>query len=164
MSKRISEATHQKDFVFYVRRAEKVVPRITGNAQMIRMTAPCNGLPVRHPGHKVEAKKMGMMPGVPDLIISHPRKGYHGLFIEMKAENGSVSALQAAYIDDLNSEGFRAVVCFGFAEAMEVFNDFFGITETEFRQLLDEPHIQQVLDRHGICSSTLLGDLPEQSA
>lgn len=146
-----TEAQHQKDFVFYVRALDRLFPRLRGRTSTIRMTAPCNGLPTRHGGVKIEARKMGMMCGVPDLIFSHPRevdgRVYHGLFIEMKAPNGALSQSQREYIADLEMEGYRVEVCYGAMEAVMAFNEYFGVTETEFHQAYDDCHIREVLDR-----------------
>ena len=62
-------------------------------------------------------KKQGVRAGVPDICLPAPSGQYHGLFIELKAAGGRVQENQAEWLDELNMQGYRAVVCFGFDEA-----------------------------------------------
>jgi hypothetical protein len=78
----------------------------------------------------VRFKRIGVKPGVPDLFLPVARGGYHGLFIEMKKrKNGRVTEEQAAWIDALTKQMYRAVVCYGSEEACDVI--FKYLTETE---------------------------------
>ncbi len=56
-------------------------------------------------------KAEGFKNGVPDLFIAHATKLYNGLFIEMKTKTGKVSKVQKEWIDKLNKQGYKAVVC-----------------------------------------------------
>jgi len=71
----------------------------------------------------VAAKKFkaeGLRAGVPDLFIPLAKHNYHGLFVEMKRQKGgTVSKDQKAWIEKLNSLGYKAVVCKGAAIAIE---------------------------------------------
>lgn len=63
-------------------------------------------------------KKMGVKRGVPDICILKACNGYHGLYIELKKKKGGrVSPEQRQWLQDLNDEGYRAVVCRGADEA-----------------------------------------------
>lgn len=62
-------------------------------------------------------KQQGTKSGVPDLCLPVARGKYHGLYIELKAESGRIQNSQRTWIDDLNKQGYKAVVCFGFDEA-----------------------------------------------
>lgn len=64
-------------------------------------------------------KAMGVVAGVPDLFLPSARRGYHGLYIEMKAEGGKTSPEQDKIIAQLQSEGYLVKVCVGRAEAIE---------------------------------------------
>ena len=64
-------------------------------------------------------KAQGVKPGVPDLFLPVPRGGYHGLWIELKAAGGRPSANQCEWIGDLNEQGYRAVICYGWDAARE---------------------------------------------
>lgn len=71
-------------------------------------------------------KAEGVLAGMPDLQIYRACRGYHGLFIEMKAAatkdspKGRISTVQVSRINQLNAEGYYAIVCWGWVEAKEV--------------------------------------------
>lgn len=66
-------------------------------------------------------KRLGVSPGVPDVCIPVPNSNYHGLYIEMKKRNGGiVSDNQKTWIERLNRNGYKAVVCRGFEEAQDL--------------------------------------------
>ena len=60
-----------------------------------------------------------MKPGVPDICLPVARGGYHGLYIELKTKTGSQSPEQKQWQRDLLNEGYCAVVCRGFYEAVD---------------------------------------------
>lgn len=63
-------------------------------------------------------KAEGVRPGVPDLFLSVPAKGYSGLFIEMKKKSGGrPSAAQKQMKIFLERSGYCVKVCYGFDEA-----------------------------------------------
>ena len=64
-------------------------------------------------------KREGVKPGVPDLCLPMPARGYHGLFIELKVGRGQPSEQQREWIAHLTSEGYRVCVAYGFEEARE---------------------------------------------
>ena len=77
--------------------------------------------------HKAEAarlKAQGVKAGVPDLCIPVARGGYHSLYIEMKAAKGRVSGRQREWLDLLEGQGMRAVVCYGAENAIETIRDY----------------------------------------
>ena len=65
-------------------------------------------------------KRMGVKAGVPDLCLPYPSGKYHGLYIEMKTDKGRQTAAQREYLSWLNQAGYKAVVCHGAEEAIEV--------------------------------------------
>ena len=72
----------------------------------------------RDPREAHNLKLQGVRPGVPDIFLAVPRGGFHGLYIELKRrKGGSVSEDQRAWIDALNRQGYRAVVCRGWDAA-----------------------------------------------
>jgi len=52
------------------------------------------------------------------------RKGYHGLYIEVKAIDDRIRPSQQEWIDKLAAQGYKAVVCFGAEDAIEVIADY----------------------------------------
>lgn len=75
------------------------------------------------------AKKMkqaGYKRGIPDLLIFEPRGMYSGLAIEVKTEKGRPSTYQKDWIKRLNSNGWRAEICYGLAACMQVIDEYFG--------------------------------------
>lgn len=64
-------------------------------------------------------KKEGVKAGVPDLCLPVPRGKWHGLYIEMKEQNGKVSKNQEWWIKKLQEQGYYVAVCYGWEEAKE---------------------------------------------
>ena len=54
---------------------------------------------------------MGMQTGFPDLFLAVPRRGMHGLFIEMKSETGRLEPSQRAMLALLSEQGYATAVC-----------------------------------------------------
>lgn len=63
-------------------------------------------------------RAMGVTPGVPDLFLPTARGGYHGLYVEMKALDGRVSAAQREMMQSLGKQGYKCAVCYGADEAI----------------------------------------------
>ncbi len=55
--------------------------------------------------------------GVPDLFLPVARRGFHGLFIELKAPGGAASPEQRGWIARLRQAGYSAEVCRGWEAA-----------------------------------------------
>lgn len=85
----------------------------------------------------IVAKKLkaeGVKAGVPDLMLPVARGGWHGLFIEMKAEGrrkaeggrrkGVVSAAQADWHVRLEGQGYKVAVCHGSERAEAVLREY----------------------------------------
>jgi VRR-NUC domain-containing protein len=75
---------------------------------------------------------MGMKAGVPDLLLPVPRDGYIGLAIEMKRIGEKASDVQMAWIDALEEQGWRAIVCWGAGEAIEALQGYVSARVTRF--------------------------------
>lgn len=80
----------------------------------------------RHPAEAVHLKHMGVKPGVPDLFLPYPVGEYHGLFIEMKAENGVLRATQRDWLEWLREQGYAAYVCKGADAAIRCIEAYIG--------------------------------------
>ena len=65
-------------------------------------------------------KAQGVKAGVPDVFLAVARGGYHGLFIEMKRQQGGrATPEQRQWIAELNRQGYQAVIAKGWEAAAE---------------------------------------------
>ena len=82
-------------------------------------------------------KASGVKPGVPDIFLPVPMRppysqnlGYFGLFIEMKAadsKKAKPSKSQLEMMERLKDKGYACKVCYGFEQAKEAINDYYGM-------------------------------------
>ncbi len=79
----------------------------------------------RSAAYGAKMKRMGLRSGFPDLFVPLARGGYHGLFIEMKAEGGRATPEQKKWVAKLNAHGYRATVCVGADAAINELNKYF---------------------------------------
>ena len=78
----------------------------------------------RHIATAVRLKRLGVKRGVPDIVLPVSRKGFHGLYLELKKDKGKVSDQQKEWLLRLNQEGYMAVVAFGFDQATKIISDY----------------------------------------
>ncbi|MFA5875219.1 MAG: VRR-NUC domain-containing protein [Candidatus Margulisiibacteriota bacterium] len=69
-------------------------------------------------------KREGVKPGIPDIMIASANGVYHGLFIEMKTENGRMTESQEAIKVKLESEGYRVEMCKGWEQAVKITQEY----------------------------------------
>lgn len=74
------------------------------------------------------AKKMGLVPGQPDLTLYAPRQGYGALLIEMKSFVGKTSENQKKIIKARQDQGYKVVVCQGWIKAWHEICNYLDIT------------------------------------
>lgn len=72
----------------------------------------------------VKMKQSGYVKGFPDMFIYEPKKKFCGLAIELKVKGNYPSPHQKKWISDLNSKGYKAVVCTGLDEAIAELNNY----------------------------------------
>ncbi|MCK9466111.1 MAG: VRR-NUC domain-containing protein [Thiopseudomonas sp.] len=116
-----SEAVEQETLVAWF---DKTFPAHRG-----RITASMNGAWIGGGKNKFSLiskyKRGGMRNGYPDLFLPVARKGYHGLFIEMKRLKGSITSKeQKDWHEYLNGQGYLCVVCRGAQSAIEIIDDY----------------------------------------
>lgn len=68
---------------------------------------------------------------MPDLFYPVPLNGYHGLFIEMKADNGRLSKEQKRWFDVLTTLGYKCVVARGWEQARDALLEYIRINPRE---------------------------------
>ena len=76
----------------------------------------------------IVAKKLkaeGALSGVPDLHIAIAKKGFHGLYIEIKnGKAGRLSENQKTTMSKLQKEGYQCEVCRSFDEFRNVVDNY----------------------------------------
>lgn len=72
----------------------------------------------------VRFKQMGTRKGFPDLVLLVPAKGYHGLFVEMKATKGKQSDEQKQYQKAVENVGYKYVLCRSIESFIAQVNDY----------------------------------------
>jgi len=73
----------------------------------------------------VNFKRMGVLKGVPDLFIPHPKKGYNGYFIELKTSKGKTSKEQDLLIGGLRLNSYAVDVINSFEDFCYKVNIYF---------------------------------------
>lgn len=78
----------------------------------------------RKKAEAVRLKAQGVKAGVPDLTLPIPKGIYHGLYIEMKYNNGTVEQPQKEWIKAMRAAGHFACVCYGYDYAIKVIEEY----------------------------------------
>lgn len=65
-------------------------------------------------------KRMGVKPGVCDIVLPAARGGYHGLYVEMKVGNNKPSPPQRRFMRALALEGYFVALAYGATEAIRL--------------------------------------------
>lgn len=79
----------------------------------------------RTPQQGAKLKKLGVKPGMPDVMVCVVRGLWHGLFIEFKRAatdtiaKGVVSPAQKDRMDKLSRRGYKCDVVYGLDQAMD---------------------------------------------
>lgn len=71
-------------------------------------------------GQAGKLKAEGVRKGIPDLALSIPRGGFHGLYIEMKRVGERARPDQLEVLSFFRSQGYETAVCEGALDATEV--------------------------------------------
>lgn len=71
-------------------------------------------------------KEMGLLKGAPDLLLAIPKNGHHGLFIEMKSNEGRVTPEQKEVHAKLIDMGYQVSICYSAYEAMDIVKIYLG--------------------------------------
>ena len=74
-----------------------------------------------------KARKTGYVKGFPDLQITEARKGFFGLFLELKKDKkGYPTPEQKEWIQALNDRGYNAQVTKGLDATIKALDDYLG--------------------------------------
>lgn len=118
-----SESSEQIDVIQWCNRNKEKYPLLC-----LIFAIPNGG--VRHIATAARLKLEGVKKGVPDLMLPVARKGYHGLFIEMKRiKGGSVSPDQKQWKENLREQGYAVVIAKGAIRAITIIAAYLDIKE-----------------------------------
>lgn len=76
-------------------------------------------------------KAEGVLAGVADLCLPAARRGYHGLYLEMKSGEGVATEEQKEFLRGVSAEGYCAIIAQGVDEARSAFEWYLGIIDHE---------------------------------
>jgi hypothetical protein len=69
-------------------------------------------------------EKQGAKSGVLDLFLPVVMPPYHGLYIEMKYGKNKLTDKQAEFRDHCESQGYKVVICYTSAEAINAIKNY----------------------------------------
>lgn len=81
---------------------------------------------LRHKRVAVKMKAEGVKSGVPDVFVAVPASNYAGLFIEFKYGTNSPTNNQLAWIDSLQSQGYKCAIAYDWVTAAKTVLQYFG--------------------------------------
>jgi hypothetical protein len=112
-----SESAHQKAFFCWA--------ALNGNKYpgLHLMFAIANGS-LRNIITGARLKAEGVKAGVPDIFLPVMTARAPGLFLELKRSGGIVAKEQIWWLRELEKQGYRAEVCYGWQEAVKVIEDY----------------------------------------
>lgn len=110
-----SETTEQIGLINWARANEEYVPELR-----LLHHIPNEGIRTNGP----VLKAAGMKAGVPDLSLPVPRRGFHGLYIEMKFGKGKTTKAQEEFMALLREQGYKTAVAYGAEQAREVIRHY----------------------------------------
>lgn len=120
MTQRTSEGDHQLRLMRWAYKQSLTVPELA-----LLYHVPNGGARDRSTGARMKLE--GVKAGVPDLHLPVARKGYHGLWLELKAEGGRTSPEQDKWLADLKDQGHCVLVAVGADAAWRYLVDYLGL-------------------------------------
>lgn len=70
-------------------------------------------------------RAMGLTPGVSDFFLPIASKGLHGLWLEMKRQEGGVlSEAQSQWLEKMRGNGYAAYVSKGWREGSDIISEY----------------------------------------
>lgn len=110
---RRSETTEQINLFNWAKRYEEFIPELK-----LMYHVPNEGK--RSEGTAKVLKAAGLKKGVPDIVLPVARKGFMGLYIEMKFGKNKATLEQREFMRLLEREGHKTVIAYSFEEAREI--------------------------------------------
>ncbi len=118
------ERRHQVALIKWVRTVKDAYPVLD-----LLYAVPNGGYRNIYVARKLKAE--GVRAGVADLCLPAAHRGYHGLYLEMKSEEGVATKEQKAFLRGVLEEGYCAVIAEGVDEARATISWYIGISDRE---------------------------------
>jgi VRR-NUC domain-containing protein len=118
------ERPHQVALIKWVRTVKDIHPVLN-----LLYAVPNGGDRNLRVARKLKAE--GVLAGVADLCLPAARRGYHGLYIEMKSEEGVATKEQKEFLRGVSGEGYCAVIAQGVDEAKSAIEWYIDVTDHE---------------------------------
>lgn len=112
-----SETTEQINLFTWAQRNEAFVPELA-----LMFHVPNEGKRKQTTGQILKAA--GLKSGVPDVCLPVARKGFNGLYIEMKYGKNKPTEAQREFMQQLEAEGNKTAVAYSFEEAREIIRQY----------------------------------------
>ena len=120
----IIQPTEEQEQAYVIQWRDLMVNQVPELSLLVHI--PNGGL--RSKPEAVRFKRLGVKPGVSDLMLPVARNGYHGLWIEMKRQHdGKLSKPQKEWIDDMRKQGYKAERANGADEAIAILQEYLGL-------------------------------------
>jgi hypothetical protein len=116
----MSESSEQQALIQWAETLSKQIPELN-----LLYAIPNGGK--RNIATAVRLKKEGVKAGVPDLCLPVARKGFHGLYIEMKVDRNKPTGNQMEWMHRLSGQGYAFKVCWGWEEAKKEIEKYLGV-------------------------------------
>jgi hypothetical protein len=114
----MSEYTEQVKVFDWAKRNENM------HSELRLLNASLNGVKLTI-GQAVKTKASGMKAGYPDMFLPVARNGYHGLYIELKEEEGDrVQPDQQWWKQELMAQGYLSLICYGSYETIDIIKNY----------------------------------------
>jgi hypothetical protein len=69
-------------------------------------------------------KRMGVLAGVPDVLILEPKQGFNGFAVELKVKGGKLSKNQKDRLKEFAACNWKILVCYSFDEFEHHLNEY----------------------------------------
>lgn len=81
----------------------------------------------RHISVAAQMQREGVRAGVSDICVPAARKGFNGLFIEMKTTVGVLSDNQKEFLEFVKNENYKTAVCRSAREAADILIEYLDL-------------------------------------
>jgi len=114
---KLTEHAHQVALFRWAKLSEGKYPMLK-----LMYAVPNAGLRTPRMGSWMKAE--GLRPGVPDVCLPWPSGGYHGLYLELKAEGGKLTKGQEGWLQGLLDAGYCAECAYGWEDAKRMIEGY----------------------------------------